>query len=519
MYPLVALRPDSKNPDLKIAKLTPRFLEILTLFPDDSETCVDFLDFLETQPFGFQKLWGGTETTRNLAIENTSKNLSLENLEMELVSAEDLEMELVSIELENFRGLANQTINLKSELFWAGGQQPIVFIGGNGSGKSSILQAIAKLLSLMTVRLVDSQSNVDKIIDDLDINNYRNKTHITLTIKSCLEPKKTVPISWRLHHAREGVSRSKSEFKELEKWINNYQLAYERDSTLSFPVIVFYSAYRNFTTVNLETQNQTNFRQTDTYKNALVKQKPGFDDFFEWFRDREDFENEQRLNERQSYQDQHLVAVRSACTALLDNFSNLRVRRDFPLRMTVDKEQQSFDVNQLSDGEKSMFVMTGDLARRLAIANPGLSDPLKGRGIVLIDEIDLHLHPQWQNTIIEKLCTTFPNCQFILTTHSPQIITNLESVYLLTNSPDGIISESVRTYGKDSNRILETIMGAPERSIHIKNKFDRLFKLIEDNHLAEASQLRIDLLEELQDDTPELVRAAWIIKRREVLGK
>ena len=95
----------------------------------------------------------------------------------------------------------------------------------------------------------------------------------------------------------------------------------------------------------------------------------------------------------------------------------------------------------------------------------------------------------------------------------------MESVYLLTPSLEGIISESVRTYGKDSNRILETIMGAPERSTQFKAKFDRLFQLIDENYLTEARQLRLNLLEELQEDAPELVRATWIIKRREALGK
>lgn len=72
-----------------------------------------------------------------------------------------------------------------------------------------------------------------------------------------------------------------------------------------------------------------------------------------------------------------------------------------------------------------MLALTGDLVRRLAIANPALSNPLKGAAIVLIDEIDLHLHPQWQRAVIPRLEKTFPHCQFIVSTHSPQVISEV----------------------------------------------------------------------------------------------
>jgi predicted ATP-binding protein involved in virulence len=83
--------------------------------------------------------------------------------------------------------------------------------------------------------------------------------------------------------------------------------------------------------------------------------------------------------------------------------------------------------NQLSQGEKSL-ILVGDIARRLAMMNPKLDNPLLGKGIILIDEIDMHLHPQWQRSIIQRLQTTFPNCQFILTTHSPLVISDTQNI-------------------------------------------------------------------------------------------
>src|SRR5476649_1392482 len=87
--------------------------------------------------------------------------------------------------------------------------------------------------------------------------------------------------------------------------------------------------------------------------------------------------------------------------------------------MMIDKDDVTLNVAQLSQVDKSMMALVGDIARRLAMLNPALENPLLGDGIVLIDEVDLHLHPKWQRTLIRQLTTTFPHCQFFLTTHSP----------------------------------------------------------------------------------------------------
>jgi predicted ATP-binding protein involved in virulence len=429
-------------------------------------------------------------------------------------------MKLVSIQLENFRGLAKQTINLEPVHFWAGKLQPIVFIGGNGSGKSSLLDAIAMLLSWMTARLSNPRGR-GRTLEEKDIS-IPNATSAKLCIR--LEPSPQWTISWLLDRTRKGLNikttgKTTGKYETLNNWLEYHRNHYQHDSKKSFPTIVYYPSDRRFNSYSLVSIQKRGFTQLDAYENCFEPQKNNFQSFFEWFNYQSAVENYQRLDEDLNYKDPNLSAVRNAIPHILKGFENLRiVRTSSSTKLVIDKEGVPLNVEMLSDGEKNLLTLAGDLARRLAIANPGLSDPLQGEAIVLIDEIELHLHPQWQSTIIENLCKTFPNCQFILTTHSPQIITNLESVYLLTPSSDGIICESVRTYGKDSNRILETIMGAPERSKQIQQEFDRLFNLIDKNQFTEARQLRLKLLEELQDDAPELVRATWIIKRREALG-
>ncbi len=93
-----------------------------------------------------------------------------------------------------------------------------------------------------------------------------------------------------------------------------------------------------------------------------------------------------------------------------------------PLRFVVRQGDEVLDIMQLSDGYKTLLSLVIDLSIRMALANPKHPDPISAPGIVLIDEIDLHLHPEWQRRVIGDLLTTFANTQFIVTTHSPYIV-------------------------------------------------------------------------------------------------
>lgn len=110
-----------------------------------------------------------------------------------------------------------------------------------------------------------------------------------------------------------------------------------------------------------------------------------------------------------------------------------------------------------------MLALVLDIARRLSQANPALSDPVKqGRAVVLVDELDLHLHPKWQRTIVERLTHTFRSCQFIATTHSPQIVAAVEPEQVLLVTETGVMRPD-RTLGMDSNWILRHLMQADVR--------------------------------------------------------
>ncbi|MEW6499462.1 MAG: AAA family ATPase, partial [Cyanobacteriota bacterium] len=193
-----------------------------------------------------------------------------------------------------------------------------------------------------------------------------------------------------------------------------------------------------------------------------------------------------------------------------------------PLRMTVEKQGQELIVNQLSDGEKCLLAMVGDLARRLALANPTLKNPLQGEGVVLIDEIELHLHPKWQREIIPALTRTFPNCQFIVTTHSPQVISEVKpnGIYILEATSEGVVAKRPESsFGRDSNRILEDLMGVSARPQEIKDELLELFRLIDKGDLDGARQLRQQIADQIGTDEPEFVRADVLMRRKEILNR
>lgn len=159
--------------------------------------------------------------------------------------------------------------------------------------------------------------------------------------------------------------------------------------------------------------------------------------------------------------DRAVGAISEALSTFLGGFRNLRVEHK-PLRLLVDKGGQSFDLSQLSDGERSFLALICDLGRRLALANPELSNPLHGAGVALIDELELHLHPKWQREVRDKLLATFPNVQFIATTHSPFIIQSMKPGELINLDPDEFAEYS----DKSIEDISENVMGVdlPQKS-------------------------------------------------------
>jgi predicted ATP-binding protein involved in virulence len=413
--------------------------------------------------------------------------------------------------MQSFRGIGDLTIDFDEK-------EPTVFIGINGVGKSSILDCLAILLSRFSSAIQHSTAS-GRLFTEEDIKNDKNETH-----NEIITDFESQKFTWSLTKVKKGRMKDTStNLSEINKIAENikHKLSSSLSEEYNLPVIIYYSTNRAVLDIPLKIRKQHSFEQIDTYENALSGTGSEFRIFFEWFRKQEDLENELRLENNPDYRDKQLEAVRQAISSLIPNFTKLRVRRS-PLRMTLQKDDEELIVNQLSDGEKCLLAMVGDLARRLAIANPGLKNPLYGFGVVLIDEIELHLHPKWQREIIPALTRTFPHCQFIVTTHSPQVVGEIkpQGIYILEKTENGIIVQRPQSsYGRDSNQILEDLMDVPERKQEIKNRLLELFRLIDDGNIPNARKLKQSLEQDIGYDEPEFASADVLIRRREILGR
>jgi predicted ATP-binding protein involved in virulence len=423
-------------------------------------------------------------------------------------------MKVKQLSVQSFRGIGDLTIKFRET-------QPTVFIGVNGAGKSSILDCLAILLSHFVGRLRTSlgykrpSADARRFFEEQDVKKGREEVYAEVSTSLYLWDE----VTWSLTRRESKTVRKDVELRPVIDYIHERLDLVEAN----LPLVVYYPVNRTVVEIPLGVSKEEilkNLEPIKTYDGALTG-KIDFSSFFAWFRQREDLENELRLVEDHRYRDNQLEVVRKAISSLLPDFDELRVRRS-PLSMTISKQGQELIVNQLSDGEKCLLAMVGDLARRLAIANPGLADPLQGEGVVLIDEIELHLHPAWQREVIPALTRTFPNCQFIVTTHSPQVVSQVkpEGIYLLERTPQGVIARHPESsYGRDSNRILEDVMGVPERPQTIKDSLRQLFRLIEEGNLDSARQLQHQLEQQIGDDEPEFARADVLIRRKEILGR
>ncbi|MGV3625309.1 MAG: AAA family ATPase [Archangium sp.] len=173
--------------------------------------------------------------------------------------------------------------------------------------------------------------------------------------------------------------------------------------------------------------------------------------------------------------------------------------------------------SQLSDGEHVFAGLVADLARRCVTLNPhlGKNAVLGTSGVVLIDEVDLHLHPRWQRVVLSRLRTAFPEIQFVVSTHSPQVLSSVENHQVRT-LVRGALATSAPVHGRDSNSILvEAFRTAARPDSQISKIASDLEQAVEDDRIAEAKVLLEQLRQEWGDLAPEVIRAERLLRASE----
>jgi predicted ATP-binding protein involved in virulence len=413
-------------------------------------------------------------------------------------------MHVKELRLHNFRGIKELHLVFNQE------HNVVVLVGINGIGKSSILDCINILMQyygkVCGEYMISGQKSKihNQGLLNSDIHFGSSNTNISLTSDH--------NVTWELFTLKENFDSD--EYDILE----DFYKTKKEDST------------NNIIKGQCEQIEDTYFyylanRRVVDFKGIGTTQFHNiidFERFSKWFKYTEDLENEQRLSSNIEYRNPILESVRQAVYSLLgEGYDSLTFKRAIE-RMTIKKSGQEIAVELLSDGEKSLLAMVGHLSRRLAEYYRVLASPLEIPAIVLIDEIELHLHPAWQRMIIPRLTQTFPNCQFIVTTHSPQVLSHVdpECIHILDYDGDNVVvKRPYSSYGLDSNHILEDILGVSKRPQEIQERMSELFRTINNNDLDGAKEIVRELGDKIGINEPELVKAEATIKRREIIGR
>lgn len=409
--------------------------------------------------------------------------------------------------------------------------------GVNGVGKSTILRALAVVLSRAMPEFTPSRSAPLYFSDD-DIHGDRASLEVSALIQ--VDGQTINAGVQRLRAADEkgdrvillrqaGAASADTDFAQalrartltgdLEAGMKETRAALASlKSAAHPPLAVYFSPKRQLPGQprSLPTEAKP-FEPSVAFGRALHDREVELREFMHWFRTQE------RLGA--ASEPRRLIvldALRAVVSQLVPEFSNLRIQEHPRLGFVVDKRGQPFYLHQLSDGERGLLALVFDLTRRLTIANPDSDNPIaEGVALVLIDELELHLHPKWQRDVTTRLPSIFRSCQFVMTTHSPQVIGQVEArcVRLLSavNGKIGVETPSM-ALGVDSNWILNVLMGTNEMDEGIEAELDEVSSLIADRQLNEARARLTDLRTRI-GNTEMVQQRVSLMERVERLGR
>lgn len=364
-----------------------------------------------------------------------------------------------------------------------------LLVGVNGAGKSTVLDVLRIMFSQSLPRLTSAASRQAMQFDrQEDIRFGQPVLTVFLrfevgerTLDHTVHLQREAYVANR--QAATGEVRGQAidlrEYDELEAIDGQPIAKVKRGSGDHQPLVVYFSPQRS---VIAQSRSIAGSRNENAYAGALETRGVTLRESALWWLAQEE------LAKEDSGRGALLQALKSAVSTFLTGYTNLRAVREPRTTLVLDKSNATLDVRQLSDGERGMIALILDLARRLALANPHSKGPLREcSAVVLIDEIDLHLHPGWQRTICERLIEIFPKCQFIATTHSPQVYGEVppRSIWIIEN---GKATHPDQSLGMDSNWVLENAMNVDARRRPDKERLQDVSRLIQDEKYDDATR-------------------------------
>ena len=324
-------------------------------------------------------------------------------------------MKLTQLTLENFRG--KETLDIKL------GARLTLLLAANGGGKTSILDAISIGLGEALTHLPQVSGLTFKKTGDIYQHNNKMAPYARITLHTANG------VAWdRMTRRDKSVATTRLipvglGVKALRQFLDESIIdPLNSGDVFRLPIFAYYGVSRALLNVPLTRKGFTHqHARFESLANALNADSR-FKSAFVWFYNKEN--EEHRLQKAQKSFEislKELDCVRQAVQRVFPDLAEPHIELN-PLRFVIKQGTEWFNITQLSDGYKTLLGMVIDLSARMAMANPHLDDPLAAEAIVMIDELDLHLHPQWQQRIAGDLLKAFPNSQFIVSTHSPYIV-------------------------------------------------------------------------------------------------
>ncbi len=392
-----------------------------------------------------------------------------------------------------------------------------LLVGDNASGKTSVLDALSIALGswFLGIRGYVAAPGIDTDEVRVVAHPHRDVYSFEKQFPTRIEARGVVmgrELTWWRELKREGGRTSNQGARAISTMAAEAEDRVRSGKEITLPLICTYGTERLWFEA---THQKTNKNKSS--KSKLPSRFDGYRDCFDftiqetalldWIRG-EVSTSQQRYGETTA-----IKAAKRAIVSCVEGATYLYYDERYK-DLVIDIQHYGHQLfKNLSDGQRIVLTLVGDLVRRATTLNPNLGDRVleKTPGVVLIDELDLHLHPKWQRHVIRDLRTTFPSIQFIATTHSPQLIGEVqpEEVILLG---DRERTNPEQSYGMDSNWILRHVMGADEREASVKGTLREIEKLVERLDLDKARE-KIDRLRAEIGAHPDLVRLSARVDR------
>jgi predicted ATP-binding protein involved in virulence len=407
-------------------------------------------------------------------------------------------MRIDQLTIHNFRKFEELTFDLHPQFN--------LLIGANGSGKTTLIEAIAKTFNVWSLGSGIGFSpwpiNRDKDVRLTPVIRGDRKQfgkHLPVIISATGKIVETNGVKWKEIWDEIEIRRS---HESKIRW----------HASAPFPVLAIYGISRAVLPANRRNISQKPQRW-DAYHNWFDS-KIDYDNLRDWFRRETTAAGADKGQYRPGY-----YAVWKAVSNCLPAANDLW--------FDVDQDDIVCSINgyaqplgNLSDGQRMLLAMVADIAIKAVTLNAHLLPPDKlgpedeplprvlkeTPGVVLIDELDLHLHPSWQRRVVADLKRTFPSIQFVATTHSPQIIGEVPKEEIRIISDDAVYSPS-HSFGVDSSRILEEIMGAKPRNESVDKLLAKLSRQISDEDFDSAHATLREAELQLGENDPEITSA------------